>query len=252
MAVCRRRCTGGEPNDWVRMTRPGMSCTHFSRAPVSTTMAPSGWSMCRMDGFSKSTRAAIGLWHTSRGEPRPSLGRAGTCWSTKLGLLKVLLPDGPRVEVVADNCDDVAFGLSDLTVLPSGDLWLPIRQDSISDPSGRVFHRSAAGNQARSRPQCHTRQDRRVGGQPSSMWRRRDQSILRLSATLPPSGRPMSGTFILSGGLGPDGLAVSTTGLLAMAQAKPAGPILPPPLVTSSPRSAPEGGPPVVFGRGGT
>lgn len=54
----------GEPNDWVRMTRPGMRLHSFLEGPVSTTMAPSGWSMCRMDGFSKSTRAAIGLLGT--------------------------------------------------------------------------------------------------------------------------------------------------------------------------------------------
>ena len=218
----------GEPNDWVRMTRPGMRLHSFLEGPCLDDDGAL-WLVDVPYGriFKVDKSGDWTLAHQYEGEPHSikSLGPRGYMLvDYKLGLLS-FASDGPRVEVVADNCDDVAFlGLSDLTVLPSGDLWFTDSgRTSLSDPSGRVFHRSAAGQIRLVLDTVPYPNGIAASADGAFIYvaATRSNQILRLSATLPPSGRPMSGTFIqLSGGLGPDGLAVSTTGLLAIAQAQ--------------------------------
>jgi gluconolactonase len=114
-------------------------------------------------------------------------------------------------------------GLSDLTVDSDSNIWFsdPGRS-SLSDPTGRLFRLSPAGELtcvldnipypngiAISADGAHVYV---AATRANAVWR-----LLRVS----PEPKTMAGTYIqLSGGLGPDGLAVNKSGELAVAQAQ--------------------------------
>jgi gluconolactonase len=139
------------------------------------------------------------------------------------GILRVNLSTGTQTPICNEYNGEPFKGLSDLTVDADSNIWFtdPGRT-SLSDPTGRLFRLSVKGILT-----CVLDNIPYPNGiaispdgafvyvavtRANSVWR-----LLRVS----PESKPMAGTFIqLSGGLGPDGLAVSKRGDLAVAHAQ--------------------------------
>jgi gluconolactonase len=139
------------------------------------------------------------------------------------GILRINLTTR-AISVVCDHCDGVRFkGLSDLVLDQDSNIWFtdPGRT-SLSDPSGGLLRRTREGEVtciidnipypngvAISKDGAHVYV---AATRANAVWR-----LLRVS----PESRPMAGIFLqLSGGLGPDGLAVNGRGEIAVAHAQ--------------------------------
>jgi gluconolactonase len=218
----------GEPTAWVRMTRPGQRLHSFLEGLV---VAPDGTFYLADVPYGRIFKISPDLNEWSEllhygGEPHGlALARQGELLIADYtnGILSADLSSG-TIEVVCNRHNGKPFkGLSDLTIDDNSALWFtdPGRT-SLSDPTGRLFRLTPGHDLA-----CVVDNIPYPNGiaispdgtfvyiavtRANAVWR-----LLRVS----PEDRPMVGTFIqLSGGLGPDGLAVSKRGELAVAQAQ--------------------------------
>lgn len=219
----------GEPNDWVRATRPGQRLHSFLEGPsfdgegaLWLVDVPHG----RIFRVTPDGEWAIVLEYD--GEPHglafASDGRLLIA-DYRRGLLRYD-PAGSGTETLCDRVNTEAFrGLADLAVAANGDIWMtdPGRS-SLSDPTGRLFClRNGAREAELMLANLPYPNSVAIGPDGSTVLVSvtRANAIWRLRTDAPTSGRPMAGTFIqLSGGLGPDGLAVDGMGRIAVAQAQ--------------------------------
>lgn len=211
----------GEPAAWTRMTRPGMALHSFLEGPcfdgerLMVADVPHGRIFAICDGE----------WSVAwdwPGEPhaiRPC-GHGFAVADHSLGLLALnrvgrshtILVEGQRFT-----------GLSDLVVARDGGIWFTDSgRSSLSDPSGRVWYRAPDGTVG-----CVLDRLAYPNGIALDPAERfvyvactRANAVLRF-ATGGAETPPMTGIFLqLSGGLGPDGLAVDKAGRIAVAQAQ--------------------------------
>jgi gluconolactonase len=209
----------GEPTAWSKAVRPGQRIHSFLEGPsfdrdgnlyVSDT--PHG-RIFRID--------PSGKWETALdydGQPNGlAIHRDGRLFIAdyRRGLL-VFDPEGGSVTALSDG---PFLGLSDLVFRSNGDLYLTdAGHTSLRDPSGRVFRFSGEG-----------RLELLFAGvpYPNGIALDPSESELFVAATranavwkLAPDAA-MVGLFVqLSGGLGPDGLAVDARNRLAIAHAR--------------------------------
>jgi gluconolactonase len=219
----------GEPNEWVRTTRPGQRLHSFIEGPCFDAQGDL-WLVDVPYGriFKVSPDGAWNLVHQYDGEPH--------------GL--ALLPDGrfaiadyrhgllaldPPTNVLSPLCERVNTerfrGLGDVTTAPNGDIWFtdPGRS-SLTDPTGRVFRLP----KEQTRPELVLQNVPYPNGVALSRDGKlvylsvtRANAVWRLLADAPDPVYPMVGTYVqLSGGLGPDGLATDASGRLAVAHAQ--------------------------------
>ena len=218
----------GEPNAWVRMTRPGQRLHSFLEGLVVApddafylADVPYG-RIFHVSGKNRAWSEAL----TYDGEPHGLAFMPNgdlLIADYQRGLLRVTLPAG-AISVLCDRYENVPFkGLSDLTLDGESNVWFTdAGRTSLSDPTGRLFRFSPAGELS-----CvldNIPYPNGVAVSPdgayiyvavtraNAVWR-----LLRVS----PETKPMVGAYLhMSGGLGPDGLAVSARGELAVAHAQ--------------------------------
>jgi gluconolactonase len=216
----------GEPSRWAKMTRPGQSMHSFIEGAFFTndgalwlTDVPYG-RIFRVD--------PDGTWRIAyhyEGEPhsmRFDTDGRPMIVDYSLGLIK--LGEASEVETVAGSRDHKFMGLSDMCFAPDGSLWFTDSgRTSLSDPSGRVYVRRPNGNIRLVLSNVPYSNGIAISHDGSIVYvaATRANQVWQFSATLPDDGPPMVGVFQhLSGGLGPDGLAVNTKGWHAVAQAQ--------------------------------
>jgi gluconolactonase len=219
----------GEPNAWVRMTRPGQRLHSFLEGPCFDARGdlwlvdvPYG-RIFRID--------PAGTWHLAHqydGEPHSLRLRDDGVFVVadhKHGLLSFDPATGSMGSICARADEDPFLGLSDLTLAPNGDVWFtdPGRT-SLSDPTGRVF-RLRRASRTPELVLANVPYPNGIALSPDGKFvylaATRANAVWRFFADTPAAGAPMVGAFLrLSGGLGPDGLAVDPAGRLAVAQAQ--------------------------------
>ena len=218
----------GEPNAWVRATRPGERLHSFLEAPCFDADGRL-WLVDVPYGriFSLS---ATGDWRLELqydGEPH-GLARLPDGRFVISDYRKGLLTyDAHRGElaILCDRVNTENFrGLSDLTIGAGGDIWFtdPGRS-SLSDPTGRLF-RLRAGHDQPELVLSDIPYPNGVAIAPDGLYLylavTRANAIWRLRID-GSDRRPMTGLFVqLSGGVGPDGVAVDADGRLYVAQAQ--------------------------------
>ena len=217
----------GEPTEWVRVTRPGQRLHSFLEAPcfdADGTLWLVDVPYGRIFRVNPEGRWDLALQY--EGEPHAirAVGD-GTFLVTdyRRGLL-AFDPNAGRLETVCGSINSEAFrGLSDLVIAANGDAWFtdPGRS-SLSDPTGRLFRRHSRSGKL----------DLVLGNIPYPngvalspdgklvyIAVTRANAVWRCLADAPDPVFPMVGTFLqLSGGLGPDGLAVDRYGRIAVTQ----------------------------------
>ena len=216
----------GETNDWVRLTRPGQRLHSFLEGPQ---FDGDGALWCVDVPYGRIFRiGADGGWHLAwQGDGQPhGLARlpdgAFAITDYRHGLLR-FDPRSSTMDVLCARAPDGPFrGLSDIARAVNGDLWFtdPGRT-SLSDPTGRLFRLRAGAREpepvldnvpypngvALSHDQRHV-----------YLAATRANAVWRLFADGPERGTPMVGVWTqLSGGLGPDGIAVHPGGAVAVA-----------------------------------
>ncbi len=219
----------GEPTEWVRTTRPGQRLHSFLEAPCFD-QAGDLWLVDvpygRLFRVTPDGNWTIGYQYD--GEPHglarlPNGRFAMTCYQH--GLL-ALDPAAGRHSVLCSRNNTEAFrGLSDITRAPNGDLWFtdPGRS-SLSDPTGRLF-RLRAGQSRPDQVLANLPYPNGVAVSPDGVFVyvavTRANAVWRLLADAPDPVWPMVGVYLhLSGGLGPDGMAIDAEGRLAVAQSQ--------------------------------
>ena len=219
----------GEPNDWVRTTRPGQRLHSFLEGPcfaadgtLHLVDVPYG----RI--FAVSPGGEWRLMHAYDGEPhglaRHPDGGLAVC-DYGAGLLHLNLATGAMRPLCARVNTERFRGLGDITAAPDGSLWFgdPGRS-SLSDPTGRLF-RLRPGATSPDLVLANVPYPNGVALSPDGRFVylavTRANAVWRLLADAPDPVFPMAGLFVqLSGGLGPDGLAVDRAGRLAVAHAQ--------------------------------
>lgn len=217
----------GEPSRWARMTRPGQPLHSFldggffdadgllwlSDVPYGRVfrITPTGqWQLIHhYDGEPHAMRIAPDGRHIIADY---SDGLIAIGANDSIETLHRGLPDQPFL------------GLSDMAYAPDGSLWFTDSgRSSLSDPSGRVYCLKPDGSLRRVLD-CVPYSNGIVTSPDGALIyvaATRANQIWRFAAQLPDNGPPMVGTFLqLSGGLGPDGLAINEQGWLAVAQAQ--------------------------------
>lgn len=219
----------GEPNDWVRATRPGLRLHSFIEG-VCFDASGSCWLVDVPYGriFRISADGNWSLAHCYDGEPHGLAclpdGRFAIA-DYRRGLL-TFDPLTGEIAVLCDRINTECFrGLSDVKVAPNGDLWFtdPGRS-SLSDSTGRLFCLRAG----RERPDLildNLPYPNGVAIGPDGRFAfvtvTRANAVWRLLTDAPDPVWPMSGVFLnLSGGLGPDGIDIDAEGRIAIAQAQ--------------------------------
>ncbi len=219
----------GEPNDWVKATRPGQRLHSFIEGPSFDDQGRL-WLVDVPYGriFRIDPEGTWTLAHAYDGEPHGLARLPDGCYAVadyRHGLLK-LDPEAGSVETICGRINTERFrGLGDLTRAPNGDLWFtdPGRS-SLTDPTGRLFRL----RQGETRPELILQNIPYPNGVALGpdgklvyLSVTRANAIWRFMAEAPDPVYPMVGTYIqLSGGLGPDGLAVDRHGRLAVAHAQ--------------------------------
>ena len=214
----------GEPTDWAKTVRPGRHLHSFLEGPcfdrdgnLYVSDAPHG-RIFRID--------PVGGWQTLieyDGQPNGlALHRDGRLFiaDSKRGLVVVDVRQRPSPTVL---CEHEGFrGCSDLVFESNGDLYFTdAGTSSLSDPSGCVYRWSEG------------RLESVLSGvpYPNGIVFDREESELLLAVTRgncvwkfaprAPGTKATVGLFLqLSGGLGPDGLALDVEGRLAVAHAR--------------------------------
>lgn len=218
-----------EPNEWVRTTRPGQRLHSFLEGPCFDE-AGNLWLADVPYGrlFRIAPDGSWTLAHAYDGEPH------GLAFAPDGSLLIAdyrhgLLRFDPAARSIAPVCtrfNTESFrGVADLRVAPGGDIWFtdPGRS-SLSDPSGRLFrlrHGSTHAELVLNNLPYPNSVALSGDGKQVYVSLTRANAIWRLLADAPDPTVPMVGAHILlSGGLGPDGLAIDAHGNLAVAQAQ--------------------------------
>lgn len=219
----------GEPNAWVRATRPGQRLHSFLEGPWFDA-AGDLWLADVPYGrvFRVDPRGGFHLAHTYDGEPHGLTGDGAgglLIADYRRGLLRLDIASDQLETVCARSNTEPFRGLGDVARAPNGDIWLtdPGRS-SLSDPTGRLFRLRPGASQ----PDlilCNIPYPNSIAFSPDGSLAylsvTRANAVWRLLADAPDPGWPMVGTWLqLSGGLGPDGLAVDSRGRLALAQAQ--------------------------------
>ena len=227
----------GEPTAWVRMTRPGMRLHSFLEG---LTIADDGSLYLADVPYGRIFRVSADGLRSSLvtvydGEPH------GLCWQPSGHLLLTDYRHGlgrldrttGAIEILAkDDYGRPFLGLSDLTVDTDGNIWFTDSgRSSLSNPVGRLYVRSADGRRLRCVLEgipypngvAITADGAHVliaATRANAVWKlQRPTGPANTPATAP--GPPMLGVYQqLSGGLGPDGLAVGPRGMLAVAHAQ--------------------------------
>jgi len=219
----------GEPNEWVRTTRPGQrlhsffdGCVFDAEGNLWLADVPYG-RLFRIDPAGRWSLA-----HHYDGEPHglALLPRGNFVIADyRFGLLD-FDPKAGAISVVCERVNSERFrGLSDVKRAPNGDLWFtdPGRS-SLSDPTGRVFHlRTGQTHPEMVLANVPYPNGIALNADGSSVYvaATRSNAVWRLLAEAPDPVFPMAGIFLqLSGGLGPDGIAIDRAGHIAVAQAQ--------------------------------
>jgi len=210
----------GEPSQWAKMTRPGMSIDSFLEAAF---FDEAGNLWLSDVPYGRIFRVwPNGDWETVHqidGEPHAMrIAPDGRHIATdyRHGLIALT---GDGFEVLESGF----LGLSDMAFGPDGRLWFTDSgRSSLADPKGQVWVWD--GKTARCVADC-VPYSNGIAASPDGNWvyvaATRANQVWKFSARLPETGMPMLGTFLqLSGGLGPDGLATNPMGWLAVAQAQ--------------------------------
>lgn len=219
----------GEPNAWVRMTRPGQRLHSFLEGPVFgsdgalyVADVPYGRIFRIAPDFS---RWEVALQYD--GEPHGlAFAADGRLLATdyRHGLVEIDLAAG-SFTVVRDRYNGEAFhGLSDIAIDPDGAIWFSDSgRTSLSDPTGRLFRLDPDGA-------LHCAVDCipypngiafSADGRLAFVAATRANAVWQLQRRFAGGTPPMAGLFAqLSGGLGPDGLAVAPTGEIAIVHAQ--------------------------------
>ena len=219
----------GEPNDWVRTTRPGQRLHSFIEGPCFDR---EGHLWLVDVPYGRIFRVTPdGEWHLAHqydGEPHGlALMPDGRLAVADYG--HGLLALDPVTNAMAPICERVNTerfrGLGDVTCAPNGDLWFtdPGRS-SLTDPTGRLF----CLRHGQTRPElvlANVPYPNGVAigpdGKQAYLSVTRANAVWRLLTQAPDPVHPMAGIHVqLSGGLGPDGLAVDRHGRLAVAHAQ--------------------------------
>lgn len=219
----------GAPSRWARQARPGQELHSFLEAPVFDADG----NLWLVDvAFGRLFRIdPDGHWDTVctyEGEPHgiaPLDDGSFALSDHRLGLLR-FDPGSDDMTVLCPPPTGEGFrGLNDIARASNGDLWFtdPGRS-SLSDPTGRLFCLAAGADTPR-RVLDNIPYPNGVAFSPDGrhvyVAATRANAVWRLDSALPDHGVPMTGLFVqLSGGLGPDGLAMSPDGYLAIAQAQ--------------------------------
>jgi gluconolactonase len=216
----------GEPNDWVRAARPGQRLHSFLEG---LSLEPDGTAWLVDVPYGRILRVAPdGTWHVAHaydGEPHGLCRLPGGAFIVadyRRGLLHfedgVLTPHCTRV-----NTENFR-GLSDLCRGPDGSLWFTDSgRSSLSDPTGRIFRLRPDGTLDLVLANLPYPNGIALGpdGRFLHVAVTRANAVWRMLADAPDPLMPMVGTYLqLSGGLGPDGLAMDSRGRLAMAHAQ--------------------------------
>jgi gluconolactonase len=219
----------GEPTDWVRTTRPGQRLHSFLEGPC---FDPEGHLWLADVPYGRLFRIAPdGSWRLAfeyDGEPHALRPCGDGTWLI-VDYRRGLLAFDPAQQTVTTLCGRVNTepfrGLSDLTLAPNGDVWFTDSgRSSLSDPTGRVYRL----RQGETKPElilANVPYPNGIALSPDGklvyLAATRANAVWRFMAEAPDPAWPMVGTFLqLSGGLGPDGLAVDTSGRLAIVQAQ--------------------------------
>lgn len=219
----------GDPTDWVRVTRPGQRLHSFLEGPC---IGADGtlWLVDVPYGriFAIAPSGEWTLAHAYPGEPHglarlPDGSLAVTDY--RQGVLRFDPVAGTLAPIVARTNTEAFRGLGDITRGPDGSLWFtdPGRS-SLTDPTGRLF-RLRPGQHAAQPVLVNVPYPNGVALSPDGRFVylavTRANAVWRLMADAPDPLLPMAGVFLsLSGGLGPDGLAVDRHGRIAIAQAQ--------------------------------
>ncbi|HVF64293.1 MAG TPA: SMP-30/gluconolactonase/LRE family protein [Casimicrobiaceae bacterium] len=216
----------GEPNDWVRVTRPGARLHSFLEGPVFDDR---GRLWCVDVPYGRIlTVDASGQWtlvHRGEGQPHGLARMHDDVFAVadyRHGLMR-FDPASGAMTTLCEGVNSERFrGLGDVTCAPNGELWFtdPGRS-SLSDPTGRLF-RLRAGAREPDLVLANVPYPNGVGVSPDGKFVyvavTRANAVWRLFADAPDPVYPMVGTWVqLSGGLGPDGIAVHPQGHVAVA-----------------------------------
>lgn len=217
----------GEPTDWVRVTRPGQRLHSFLEGACFDGTG----TLWLVDvPYGRIFRIGPGrhweLAQSYEGEPH-GLKRFGDGFALvdyRHGLM-TFDPATGGTAVLATGINTERFrGLSDLAVAADGDIWFTDSgRTSLSDPTGRLFRRRVDGRL--DLVLANLPYPNGVALSPDGRFvyvaATRANAVWRLLADAPDPVWPMVGVFLhLSGGLGPDGLAVDADGRIAVAQAQ--------------------------------
>lgn len=218
----------GDPTPWVRVTRPGQRLHSFLEGPA---FAPDGalWLVDVPHGRVFRI-AADGAWSvalTYDGEPH------GLAWlpdgrlaiaDYRHGLLAITPGDDRPVPLVERVNTERFRGPSDLCVGADGSVWFTDSgRSSLSDPTGRLFRLRPDGtlDLVLANVPYPNGVALSPDGRQVLLAVTRANAVWRLLADAPDPVHPMVGLHVqLSGGLGPDGLAVDAGGRLAIAHAQ--------------------------------
>lgn len=217
----------GEPSAWARMTRPGEAMHSFLEGLVFDDVGDL-WLADVPYGriFQIDTAGTWHLMHAGDGEPhsiRPMGDGRFAVVDYARGLLAFDPDSGAMSTLCAEDHGDPFLGLSDLTVSSSGDIWFTDSgRTSLSDPRGRLYCRWADGTLERVLDMIPYPNGVVLSpaGDLVYVAVTRANAVWRLK-TRGAEQPPMVGVVAqLSGGLGPDGLAMTPDGFLAVAQAQ--------------------------------
>ncbi len=219
----------GEPTDWVRATRPGQRLHSFLEGPC---FDEDGHLWLVDVPYGRLFRIAPnGVWDLAfqyDGEPHAMRPRGDGTWLI-VDYRHGLMSFDPVAKTISTLCGRVNTepfrGLSDMTIAPNGDVWFTDSgRSSLSDPTGRVY-RLRQGQTTPDLILANVPYPNGVALSPDGklvyLAATRANAVWRFLADAPDPAWPMVGVFIhLSGGLGPDGLAVDASGRLAIVQAQ--------------------------------
>jgi len=219
----------GEPTAWTRVTRPGMRLHSFLEGLV---LSPEGELLVTdvPHGRIFAISPDGSRWQEKfvyDGEPHGLAlladGRVVVADYRK-GLLVVNLATGSMESLCSGYNTENFRGLSDLVTDQDGAIWFTDSgRSSLTDPTGRLFRLSPAGELRCVLDNVPYPNGVAVSSDGANVLLSvtRGNAVWRLARALPSSGKPMAGIYLqLSGGLGPDGLSVSASGMLAVAHAQ--------------------------------
>ena len=217
----------GAPSTWAKMTRPGKALHSFLEGLVFDSTGDL-WLADVAYGriFRIDPTRTWHLMYAGDGEPhslRPIANGRFAVVDYSRGLL-IFTPATGMVEALCgDDRGQPFLGLSDLTVASNGDIWFTDSgRTSLSDPRGHLYCRQADGTLIRVLDMIPYPNGVVLSPAEDLVFVAvtRANAVWRLKAKGAETP-PMVGVHIhLSGGLGPDGLAITPDGFLAVAHAQ--------------------------------